>query len=360
MKYRTAQLLAPEDLGDAGTKTVDINLDQPISRIDIRWKVTKGTAGMDAPGPADISRIELVDGSTVLHSLTGYENQALAYYSYPGILMGHGQHLTGNSQVELFRISFGRHLWDPDLAFLPGNFRNPQLKITWDEDVSDSEVSTNEMEILAHIFDEKQVAPTGFLRAIEEYSYTLGADNSYETIKLSEDHVIRQMLVRAYQAAYEPWYSIDEARLDENNMQRIPWEYTNLENYYRRMKSVWPLISYPFQSTASAAGVITYVPTTEYWGAFVGVQQSGGVVPYVNAGGARGGKLTIYAASTVQITGHIQGWLPWHCYQFPFGLQHDMEDWYDPAGKSPRLRLRASTGATSSTGQVVLEQLHRY
>lgn len=360
MNYRIAQLLSPEDLGPAGTKTIDIDLDQPISRLEIRFKVTKGLDYMTAPGPANLTKIELVDGSEVLHSLTGYENQALAYYNRPGVLMGHGQELTGNSEMNLFAIDFGRHLWDTQLAFLPGRFRNPQLKITYDEDVSDTSATVNEMEVLAHIFDEKQVSPIGFLRAIEEYSYTLGADNSYETIKLSEDLVIRQILVRAYQDAYEPWYSIDEARLDENNLQRIPFDFTSLEKYFRMMKGTWPIIVYPFQGRAAAAGKVFYVPMTQYWAGPQAQQQSGSAVPYFNAANTRGGKLTALAASTVDIDALASGWLPWHCYQFPMGMQQEIDDWYNPSGKSPRLRLRASTGATSSTGQVILEQLRRY
>lgn len=360
MNYRTAQLLSPEDVGGSGTKVIDIDVQKPISRIDIRWQVTRGSTGMSAGGPADISKIELVDGSKRLVSGSGYELQALNYYNRPGVLMAHGQSLTGNSQVEIFSLDFGRHLWDELLAFNPAMFINPQLRITFDEDVSDTGVTVNEMEVLAHIFDEKEVSPLGFLSPIEHYDYTLGADNSYETIELPEDRPFRQMLVRAYQSGYEPWYSIDEARFDEGTLERIAWEYTSLENYVRRMKSVWPLIVYPFQARASAAGIIHYVPTTLYWSTFVGTQQSGTGNPYVSAGSGRGGKLTINAGSTIDCNCCVFGWLPWHCYQFPMGKPNDIDDWYNPAGKKPRLRLRASTGATSSTGQVLLEELYRY
>lgn len=360
MNYRTAQLLAPEDLGASGTKVIDIDVQKPISRIDIRWRTTKVLAYMTAGSPGDLTRIELVDGAKRLVSLTGYELQALDYYNRPGCLFEHGQFLATNSQMSLFSIDFGRTLWDPELAFDPTRFTNPQLRITWDEDVSDTSNETNEMEVEAHIFDEKAISPLGFLSPIEHYDYTLGADNSYETIELPEDRPYRQILVRAYQDGYEPWYSIDEARFDEGTLDRIAFEYTNLEKYTRRMKSVWPIIVMPFVATGAASARNFYVPMTQYWSYFTGVQQSGTGNPYINAGSGRGGKLQILAGSTIQITGHVMGHLPWHCYQFPMGRPHDIDDWYDPAGKKPRLRLRASTGATSSTGQVVLEELYRY
>ena len=70
--------------------------------------------------------------------------------------------------------------------------------------------------------------------------------------------------------------------------------------------------------------------------------------------------MTIKSSGSPNITGLIHGYLPWHCYQFPFGDPDDPSDWYDPAGKAPRLRLRASTAATNGTGQVVLEKLFKY
>lgn len=360
MNYRHALLLAPEDLGAAGTKIIDIDVSKPISQIDIKFKTTKASEGMSAPGPANISKIELVSGSTPFHSLSGYENQALAYYNRPGRVMEHGQHTSTLSEVDLFVIDFGRFLWDEVLAFDPQRFTNPQLKITWDEDVADTSVTANELEVWAHIFDEKMVSPIGFLSAIEHYDYTCGSDNSYETIELPEDRPIRQILVRAYQDAYEPWYNIDEARFDEGTLDRIPWEYTNLEEYYRRMKAVTPPIRTNCQVNLAASARNFYFPQTDYWANVVLMGVAADVAPYVNAVSMRGGKAALIAGSAGQMIGVASGYLPWHCYQFPMGLQNVIEDWYDPVGKKPRLRLRASTGATSATGQVVLEELYRY
>ena len=360
MNYRDATILSPVDVGASGTKVVDIDVSKPISRIEIRFKTTKTLGYMTAPGPANISRIELVTGSTPLHSLTGYENQALAYYNRPGVSMEHGQHIDGSSEMDNYVIDFGRHLWDEMLAFDPTRFSNPQLKITFDEDVADTGVSANELEIRAKIFDEKAVTPIGFLSAIEHYDYTCGANNSFETIEMPEDRVYRQLLVRAFYQGYEPWYNIDEARFDEGTLDRIPWEFTSLEAYYRMMKAVWTPIQTTIIGIASAGGRVFYVPSTDYWTTLMVTNQGNGADLYMSGASMRGGKATLISASASQFTGMSHGYLPWHCYQFPMGKQDVIEDWYDPAGKKPRLRLRASTGATSATGQVVIEELHKY
>lgn len=360
MKYREGQILAAEDVGASGTKVVDINVQKPISQIDITFKTTKASQGQSAGSPANISKIEIVDGSKVLYSLSGYECQALAYYNRPGIVCDHGQHISTLSEFDTYPILFGRHLWDRELAFDPTKFVNPQLRITFDEDVSDTSVTANEMEIWAHIFDELQVSPIGFLSAIEHYKYTCGDDNSFKTIELPDDRLIRQILVRAHQAGYEPWYQIDEARLDEGTMDKLVWEYTNLENYYRRMKSRWPLIIQQVALLSDTGGVDWYIPVTDYYAGVVGSGLGATAEIYHDGAASRGGKLSITGSANTNLLGLVFGYLPWHCYQFPMGLKDVIDAWYDPKGRKPRLRLRASTGGTSGTGEVVLEELHKY
>lgn|SRR3990167_1913625 len=360
MKYREALILPSEDLGGAGTKTIDIDVDRPISRLELTFKTTKASQGMSAPAPANIPKIELVDGSKVLHSLTGYENQALAYYNRRGVVMDHGQHISTLSEVDIYTLDFGRWLWDELLAFDAKRFANPQLKVTWDEDVSDTSVTANALEIIAHIFDEKIVMPIGFLAAKEHHAYTCGSENSYEHIALPEDRPIRQILVRAHRDGYEPWTTIDEARLDEGTLQRIPWEHTDLEMFYRRMKSHWPLIVQQFAFIADTGVLTFYVPMSDYYSGAVGIGLGATTEIWHSNASSKGGKLVIDASANTNALGLAFGYLPWHCYQFPMGKKDDIEDWYDPGGKKPRLRLRAGSNGANGTGQVVLEELYKY
>jgi len=360
MNYRHALIYPPTDLTNgAGTLTLDIDIDKPISRINIRFKTSRLINSMDAPAPANIPKIELVDGSRVLHSLTGYENQALAYYNRPNIAMEHGQHVANLSEVDYYALDFGRYLWDELLAFLADRFTNPQLKITYDENVADTTCSENEIEVWADIFDEKVINPLGFLMPIEHFAYTPGTSGSYETISLPEDRPIRQILVRAHMDGREPWYNISEARFDEGTLDRIPWEYTSLEYYFRRMQAVWPMIRTPFQAVPNTAGRTYYIPQSEYWASLNLLPASAAATYYEAGTGAAGGKISLKGAE-VQAIGEALGYLPWSCFQFPLGKQDVIEDWYDPAGKKPRLRLRAFTGAGNSTAQVVLEELYKY
>ena len=362
MNYRIAKLLSPEDVGASGVKVIDIDTSDPISRIAIRFQTTKSAHGMSAPGPADITKIELVDGSTPLHSLSGYENQALALYSRRTQTMVHGQHLASCSEMSIYGIDFGRYLWDPQLAFLPAKFPNPQLKITFDEDVSDTGVTANEMEVYAYLFDEKKVTPRGFLAAIEHWTDTCGADNSYDNIELPSDYPIRQLLLRAYRDGYEPWVQIDECRLDEDSLKHIPFDWDNLENMHRMQKGENVPLQENCIGVCDASGSNTFYTTpTDYYVTMTPSHIGGG---YVAMGDTweKGGKFSPIANSgSAFFAAIVHGWLPWHTYQFPLGDMQDISDWYDVRRtKKPRVRVRYASSGTNGTAQLVVEQLRQY
>lgn len=359
MKYRYATLLAAKSLAAAGTETIDIKLTQPISRIDIRFEITKAAHTMSAHPAGDITKIELVDGSEVLHSLTGYENQALCIYDRRVPTMCHGQHLLNCSECSMYGIDFGRSLWDTLLAFDPVKFRNPQLKITYTLTTSDGGASAGELEVFAHVFDEKVITPIGFLMSKEHYSYTCGDENSFEYIQLPRDYPIRKLLTRAYGDGKEPWAVIKEVRLDEDNEKRIPLDVAT-EDYYRMMKGVWPAVEEQLLGWTSGVAVTFYVTPTDYfWSqAMIPISSQGDLW---TAGIQPGGKATIQASASLTFLGTARGYLPLHCFEFPFGLQDDLEDWYDPTElASLRLRQRAGSYGSSGTSQVALQQLRRY
>ena len=363
MNYREAQLLYPQDMTNgAGTVIIDVDVQKPISRINIKFKTTKKGDAMDDAAPANIPKIELVDGSTVLHALTGRQNQALAYYSRPFAIMDHGQHNKNNSEEDHYVSDFGRWLWDEQLAFNPLQFHNPQLKISYDENLADTTVEENELSVWADIFDEKQISPLGFLMAVEQYAYTPGANNSFEIISLPSDRPIRQILVRAHQETKSPWYSIKEARLDEGTLDTIPWDYTDLEDYYRRMKGVWRRLAGGFNcGLLTGSARVFYIAATDYYATVVALGIGGSTNEmYETLLSSAGGYCSLQGSSGTQVVGEWSGYLPWHCFQFPLGKQDVIEDWYNPEGKMPRLRLRAGTGGVSGDVQVVLEELYKY
>lgn len=360
MNYRNTKLLAATDLNTAGTKTIDINVAQPISRINLQWIIGKLSVTMHSYPHRDITKIELVDGSDVLFSMDGGQCQALCIYDRKCPTMNHGQYINANSQRSLYGIDFGRYLFDPMLALDPTKFRNLQLKITHNQSLSDTSASVNTLEIWAELFDEKVISPIGFLMSKAHHAYTVGSADSYEYVKLPTDHPFRKMLLQGYYAAQEPWQTLKEARLSEDQDKRVPFDW-NLEVYYQYRKGIDPPVEEIVAGQCTAGGAAQYLTASDYWATLVTNGEIEGDQAAIGSNG-RGGYFLVKSNVFTQFQGLHRGWLPNHCFQFPFGDQMDIDDWYDVTKiGSLELRLKAGDAAVGTgAGAVILQQLRRY
>lgn len=358
MNYRIAEILAPEDLGSAGTKTIDIRLKDIISRIEINFKATNVDAGMADHPAANISKVELVDGSTVLFALSGKEAQAVDYYDRGKPVGNYISRVADDSNRAVIALNFGRHLYDPLLAFDPKKFINPQLKISWDEDVCNTSAVVNECRIHAYIFDEKAVTPTGFLVNKEHYSYTPSA-SSYEHIDLPVDYPYRKLLIQALRPTEDVGNLLAEFKLDEDNDKRIPFDSTWLEEFYRHKREYGPYEELIHTIAPAAGGNIFVTPAIAQ--TIVGSLDTADLV--FKGWSLDGGKVNIEAETADHEARLVViGWLPHGVICFPFGNQQDLADWYDVA-KIGTLRLRilaAGSAGSSDTFRVMIQQLKKY
>lgn len=360
MNYRTTTLMARSDIGPSGTKVIPINVQQPISRIMLEWQVMKGNVGMEGYAHLDISKIELVDGSDVIFSMNGGQAQALNILDRKVRTMNYGVSIAANVQLSYYGIDFGRFLWDPELAFLPERFNNPQLNVTYSEILSDTSGSAGSLEVKAEVFDEKVISPRGFLMSKVHHSYSIGDDGSYEYIHMPTDHPYRKILIQGYDIGEHPYYVVAEARLNEDNERRIPWDWV-LERYFIHRIGVDQEVQEEISSQLTGGSNIVYCTPTNYWATIVVTPEALGRT-LGNSGTGKGGKFTIISATTGAWTGIVKGYLPNHCFHFPFGNEQDIEDWYDVTKVGDlELRLRAGgIGAAGGTGAVILQQLRRY
>lgn len=359
MKYRQTTVLAQTDLQESGTKDIQIKIRDIISRLTLQWIVTKSKDGMDSYPHKDITKIELRSGSDILFGMDGGQCQALNIYNRRCNTMNHGQAITGESQRSVYGLDFGRFLFDPLLALDPSRFDNLILYVSYDEDVSDTGVTANTLEILADVFDEKEVSPVGFLMSKEHDSRTPPA-SGYDYIKLPTDHPLRLLLIQGYRAQYEPWYQVSEARLDEENEKRIPFD-VDLERWHQYRKGIDPPIIEQLIGKADTSGSQAfYVTPTDYY-SLLAANAWGD--DYIYREGVRGGGYLVPYSKNAerQFQAIVMGWLPNHCFQFPFGDQMDMDDWYDVTKVGDlRSRIKAGTGGANGTVAHILQQLRRY
>jgi len=361
MNYRLATILAEKALSTASTETIDINVKDPISRLDIVWQPTFMDKANLAALPVGISKIELVDGSDVLHSLNGRVNQALCIYDRRVPTMNHGIFVGGAKLHCTMGIDFGRFLYDPVLAFDPTKFRNPQLKITHDSTLLSALTVTHTLEILAHLFDEKVIAPIGFLIAKEHKAYVAASEDSYEYTDMPTDHPIRQMLIRGFHTQQDPTDVVDHFKLSEDNDKRIPID-MNLVSYVNRMKGVWlPVVEPVMDYIDTVGGYSKYVTPTDRCTIYTG--HGNNSCDYWVEGGIEGGYVQRYADVVSAFhSGLVHGYLPHSCIQIPFGLQDDLDDWYDVTRVGSLVVRTQAAGEYGSGSEISihLQQLRRY
>lgn len=358
MKYRNTVVLAEKTLTTSGVETIPINVKDVISRITIMWQVLMAGHGMDSWCYSDIAKIELIDGSDVLHSLDGAENMALCLYDRRIPSMKGETWMNAVRGISIYGIDFGRFLNDPELAFDPKRFTNPQLKITYNVALMDTGATYGYLSVFADCFDEKVVTPSGFLMSKEIWS-AVKPTAGYEPVDLPTDYPYRKMLLKIFKSAYEPYDLVDEVRLDEDNSKRIPFDF-NLEDYFHMMKGNWkPVIDNFYGVCKSDGSNVFYVTPSGYYNIAAGKIVGDGYWRTENL--QRGGVFAPYASSgSPFFQAQVAGYLPNHCVEFPFGDPKDINDWYDVTGiGSLRLRLHAGDTDLTDCG-IVLQQLRRY
>lgn len=362
MNYRLSTILDRELHSADTTKVIDITLADPVSQLAILYEPVNGAEAEPTGHPAKcISKIELVDGSDVLYSLTGQEAQAVDFYHNrrePANMMCY---LNGMTAEMVYNINFGRWLWDPLYAFSPKKFSNPQLKITIDRDAGGCTVTTGYLTVQALIFDEKKVEPAGFFMHKEIKDFALGAA-THEYTDMPTDFPYRKLFMRIQKYAAGLELSFGKIKLTEDNDRRIPFNHTIFE-ILKSIVGAGPM----YRENIITHGVTThrhYYNTPCYWPLFASSGWSSAETPQaVSAYEGDGGKFTtVNTTAGLNIQHLCSGYCPHGTVEIPFGLQDDPTDWYDVT-KVGNLKLDLTSGSTmtsTETCQIFLQQLRSY
>ncbi|MDD3137102.1 MAG: hypothetical protein PHF64_11435 [Methanoregula sp.] len=356
--HRVATLLASKSNTTPGTETVDVDVRAPISRISIHNKVTSAGTVLTAHPAANISKIELIDGSNILASLSGYQCQALNFYNQKKTPNCFLTDISAVQTWQTFDLDFGRWLFDTLYALDPTRYDNLQLKITHNYQTADASASASTLEVYAHAFDKKKITPIGFLRAREHKAYTCGADGTTEYVELPIDQTIRQILVRASANDYYPWQVANRLKLSENSDAVVPMDIST-SAFLKHINREYPRVEEPAAIAVNQTARDVY--TMAVWQLHFGLMPV--TVTNIIAMEAVNKSLPVALDITASdnCTGIISGCQPHACFPIPFGDQEDPNDWYDLAGVDKlNLQVKAGSAGTNGSVSVVLEQLQRY
>jgi len=361
MNYRLAIILPEITLpAAAGTYTIPIRLREPISRIAIKYNVTKSMEKMTNHPAADITKIELVDGSDVLHSTSGFENQALCLFDRRTPTMNEGVSLINCPQDSTYGIDFGRWLYDTELAFVTDRFLMPQLKITYDSLLSDTGGTLPKLAVWAYVFDEKVPSPVGFLMSKEHHKEACPANLAWKYVELPLDYPYRRIMIRAFLKAKSPEYQLVHVKIDEDNDHRIPFD-VDVADYIEFSMARWEQIHEPLHVCVVDSTHVDYYYTPAQWqNAVMGVSTD--IARHIaQRVAANAGVAELAATNTTTLAGSVEGYCPNHCFDFEVGDPKDLNDWFDVT-RVGDLRMSVQGGPAGITGEysVVLQQLRHY
>ena len=362
MNYRQATLLATSAFSTAGTKSVDINVRDLISRLII---IVEGlNTDFDPDGhPADfIKSVEVVDGSEVVCSMSGVAAQAMHYYNNGS--MDHNELNYEDNAVIRAAISldFGRHLWDELFALDPTRFKNLQLKIEHDKSLAGCGNASINIRVLADMFDEKVVTPQGFMLNKEVYAFS-PADGAAEYVELPVDEILRKLLIINTSDTEEPDIQFETIKLDEEDGKRILVDALTLD-VIRMYDCLYPRFSEYFSGRAETTANNYYVtPCKDLQIMMCEAQDAIGMLYRAWGGGRRA---SILGEVQSLFHGVVSGRCPHGAVPLLFGKQDSPDDWWDTSRVSKaRLILtpRAATpGGCDTTEQthVLVQQAKRY
>lgn len=358
MNHRLATMLSEEAITTAGTKVIDLDMKDIVSRIQINLEVEMDGTVLGDHIAAVLSNIELVDGSDLLYSMSGKECQALDFYQTGIMPFNAHTDSAGNDAIATFNINFGRELYDKMLALDPTKFKNPQLKITHNYAACGATPGDARMEIRAFCFDEKVPAPMGFITSKEHYQFTSGAVNTFHSVDMPTDYPTRRYMIMGRANGFFCQQVVNEIRLSEDNQKRIPYD-TKVWQLLKWLHQQYPRIEeYGHFTLDSDTNVIYMTPTQD-----IVLNATPVAVTDIVSVSAVPIKMPITTDITADgvVAVQISGNDPHYSFILPLGEVNNPEEWYDVSKiGNLKLRFKAGSAGTSGVVEIVTEQLRKY
>jgi len=354
-----------KSLNDSGTETIDLNFTDPCTELLIGFAATNHSTAPNTGSPPSkcVSKIEIVDGSDVLYSLSGTLAQANFLYDTGKLPMRELSEWDSADQIDYFPIRFGRWLYDKDLAFNPRAFNNPQLKITWNlaavNSVGANGYATGSAQLMvtARLMEEAP-APAGFLMTKDIYDFTTAASGD-ERVELPTDWPYRRIMVRQYESGVGINSTISDHKLSVDADRYIPYN-MKTANLIRLMWHRWGPVDLRQKIYADNGD------NREVWLGYVeravATAKASGIIMTLNA--VTNGQATLNIvdhAGTAQTAaaGFIscQGTAFENTVAYEFGRPDEPAEWF-PAQNARSVRLILTQANAGGSASVVLQQ-HR-
>lgn len=367
MLYRKHEEYYQLALDDVGTKIIDLHSASPISALRLTFVGTNGSSyNKDNRLNDVITKIELVDGSDQLMSLSLKEAQALEFRRTGKMPFMRPGEKNGGGQEEAVMLLFGRALWDNELYLDLTKFKNPQLKITTNiaavrAAAADGFVAASlKVTIDMYLIEEGAGSAAGFMMAKNVYGFTSAAAGD-EHIDMPTDYPWVNLMVRAFLAGNDVDENISALKINCDSGKFIPISKKVKDIYKAEEQDLGPaLLKYWLMRKNGETvthdlnhdPIIALCPTLTNRIASCGYSWSSRFSLFLTD--AAGAAIT----TEEEVIFHVHGSCPHSSVNVPFGLRDDPATYFD-VSKYGDIDL-VLTQAAASAVSVVLEQLRPY
>jgi hypothetical protein len=366
MKMREVYLARDETVSDSQTKIINLNITDAISAIDVIYEATNGaTSNQGVPLHKDVDKIEVVDGSDVLHSLPMPHLEAINFFEagkYPPHTITEA---AAGAQKEQATIHFGRYVGDPLLWLDPTVFKNPQLKCTHSLTISSTAgfaTGTGKITVVAHVFDTKPAVRKGFLMTKDIYDWTTAASGD-ESVDLPVDYPYRLLALRGYESGVAWDTDITRVKMSCDEDKFIPFDLYADDLIYLNEKVFGhaEIVQRLLRTDADTPESFLAVPRRFVLNSLTDLDLAS--IDAVTADLVTLQVLKFATTPTiaketsdVALNLFAAGVGPHNVLAYPFGSMDVIEDWF-PAPSYKSVKLKVTQGGAGAAASVILQQL---
>ena len=356
MKTRDHLLINAQTLTDSQTVTKDLGAGLKIQELRCRYSGTNGaTSNTLAKLNAMVTKLEVVDGSDILHSLSGQEEQALNFFRHGLLPFQQLNSKAAGVVIEEFIINFGRFRGDREYYLDTSRFPNAQLRLTHALTISATAgfaTGTGSLTVIAKLIEDGALPYKGFIMSQEVKSWTTVASGDEET-ELKRNHPYQSLLVKDLETTIEPDVDLTNLKLILDAGRFIPFDLStaiilgdNIQRYgpaRQRMN---------FLNDTAVTWLSDLYGRGGAWMGPVGGTAKGGVSTKIAE------QVVAYMTTldTASLFINVEAFAPHSCLYLPFGTGVDVDDYLQVQGVSA-LELKATQGAAGGAAAIVANQL---
>jgi hypothetical protein len=363
--------------GQTGTATYDLPERGFLPEILLTIYSTPTASTTPATPISDaITKIEVIDGGTVLKSITGNQAKALSMiHKYPRLASTekNDNAVEGYDQIFLpLGGFFNGQEYAPDMSV----FNNPQIKLTWDYSLTTTEFGMTgaadsspamKFTVLAKILREPGVFNHGYVKSTILKEFTQAASTT-TVVELPRGQPLIGFGVEAGYSAKDFVNDLAEIKLDFDNGDWIPFHlYAEEVNSIQQLWFNHPFMYTFYSDLEDADELDTHMGWLGCIHATPGIDSSKGLAFRFDENRRGVETVDLMDLATPTATDVIQqigltsiGWEPFHMWYCPvraiLGDEHDTID----TAQFSRIELELtsdSSASTSSTPDVVADYL---